>query len=425
MRRTASRAAAPVRTGAGGRVAAVDTLRGFALLGILIVNITYMASTHQGSGAADPAFDGPVDHAVRAVVAALFEAKFFLLFSFLFGYSFTLQLGSARRAGTRFRPRFLRRLAGLFALGALHAVLLFPGDILTTYAVLGLVLLAVHRIRLRTALRLAAALLAATAAAYALLAAALWRAGGGGVDTAAAEAGAARAAEALRGDAASVVAAHLEQLPDVAFLLVFFQAPAALAMFLLGLVAGRLRLLDDPGRHERALRRLLLVGGTLGVAGGLVYAHAGATRPGSAYHVLALGVDVLTAPLLAGAWGAAVVLALRSRRLGRLTGALAPPGRTALTNYLAQSLVGALLFTGYGAGLVNRVPPAGLAAIAVALFAAQALACRWWLRHHRYGPVEWALRAWTVLGRPPWRAAPESGGSRAPGSAADKLSTKG
>ncbi|WP_432246949.1 hypothetical protein ACRAR1_02055 [Streptomyces sanyensis] len=100
-----------------------------------------------------------------------------------------------------------------------------------------------------------------------------------------------------------MVGAHLEQLPDVAFLLVFFQAPAALAMFLLGLVAGRLRLLDDPGRHERALRRLLLVGGTLGVAGGLVYAHAGATRPGSAYHVLALGIDVLTAPLLAGAWG--------------------------------------------------------------------------------------------------------------------------
>ncbi|WP_432246950.1 DUF418 domain-containing protein [Streptomyces sanyensis] len=120
-----------------------------------------------------------------------------------------------------------------------------------------------------------------------------------------------------------------------------------------------------------------------------------------------------------------MLLALRSRRLGRLAGTLAPPGRTALTNYLAQSLVGALLFTGYGAGLVNRVSPAGLAAIAVALFAAQALACRWWLRHHRYGPVEWALRAWTVLGRPPWRAAPESGGRGASRSAADKLSTKG
>lgn len=138
----AGRGAGP---GAGGRLAQVDALRGFALLGILVVNIGYMASTYHGSGLEDPGFASPLDGAVRWFVTVFFEAKFFLLFSFLFGYSFTLQLDSAERSGARFAPRFLRRLAGLFVLGALHAVLLFPGDILTMYAVLGLILLAARR----------------------------------------------------------------------------------------------------------------------------------------------------------------------------------------------------------------------------------------------------------------------------------------
>ncbi|MFF8288702.1 DUF418 domain-containing protein [Streptomyces sp. NPDC016309] len=388
---------------ATGRLAAVDALRGFALFGILIVNITYLASAHHGTGVEDPGFDGPVDHAVRALVAMFFEAKFFLLFSFLFGYGFTLQLASAARARARFAPRFLRRLAGLFLLGVAHAVLLFPGDILTTYAVLGLVLLALRRIAPRTAVRLAVALLTVTAAAFALLAMALRAAGGGGPDRAAAAAEGAAATDALRGDAASVVAAHLEQLPDVVLMLVFFQAPAALAAFLLGLAAGKHRALDGIAPHTRVLKRLQVWGFTVGLGGGAVYAHAASTRPGSAYHLLAVGVDVVTAPLLAAAYAATVLRLAHGPRARTVTAALAPAGRMTLTNYLTQSLVCALLFTGYGAGLVGRVPPAGVAGVAVALFTVQAVACRWWLARHPYGPVEWVLRAWTNLARPAWR----------------------
>lgn len=397
--------ATDARTGdaAGGRLAVVDALRGFALFGILMVNITYMATAYQGFGT--PAEVGhPLDDTVRALVAALFEAKFFLLFSFLFGYSFTLQLASAERGGARFAPRFLRRLAGLFALGALHAVLLFPGDILTLYAVLGLVLFATHRIRPRRAVRAAMALLAGTAAAYALLALAMWQEGGLDAGTAPAAADAARAAEALRDGPGSVVATHLAQLPDVAFLLVFFQAPAALAAFLFGLAAGRCRALGDLARHRRTLRRLQHVGYTLGLLGGAVYAHASIGHPGTAYQVFALGVDVITAPLLAAAYAATLLRLAEGPRGRGMVAVLAPPGRMALSNYLGQSLVCALLFTGYGAALAGRVSPTEVAAIAVALFAAQAAASRWWLRRHRYGPAEWLLRAWTLLARPRWRA---------------------
>ncbi|MFJ5733383.1 DUF418 domain-containing protein [Streptomyces paradoxus] len=389
------------RTPQAGRVAAVDVLRGFALFGILMVNVTYLASAYHGTGVEDPDFDHLPDDAVRAVVAVFFEAKFFLLFSFLFGYSFTLQLASATRLRARFTPRFLRRLAGLFALGVVHAVMLFPGDILTTYAVLGLILLALRRVRPPTAVRTAVALLVLTSATYTLLALALWPVGGR-ADEVAAAAHAATATDALRGDAASVIAAHLAQLPDIVFLLVFFQAPSALAAFLLGLAAGKRQALTGLTSRGRLLPRLQSWGFTVGVAGGVVYAHASLTHPGTAYQVLALGIDVVTAPLLATAYAITVLRLAGGRRAGTVAAVLAPAGRMALTNYLTQSLVCALLFTGYGAGLVGRVPPAGVTAIALSLFACQVMASRWWLGRHPYGPVEWGLRAWTTLSRPPW-----------------------
>ncbi|MFJ9431337.1 DUF418 domain-containing protein [Streptomyces sp. NPDC101490] len=393
----------------GGRLAHVDALRGFALLGILVVNIGYLASAHHGSGAEDPAFGTLLDDAAGWLVAVFFEAKFFLLFSFLFGYAFTLQLDSAARSGARFGPRFLRRLAGLFVLGALHAVLLFPGDILTTYAVLGLVLFALRGIAPRTAIRTAVVLLVTTAALYALLALGVHLTDTGGVDPGAA-AEAARTTEALRGSPGEVVREHLSQLPDVLYLLVFFQAPAALAAFLLGLAAGRGRVLADLDRHRRTLVRLQWAGFTVGLLGAVVYAHASLVRPGGAYQILALGVDVVTAPLLAAAY-AVTVLRLARGRFGRgVVAALGPVGGMTLTGYLTQSLVCALLFTGYGAGLTGRLSPSEVLAVALVLFAVQAVAARWWLRGHRYGPLEWLLRAWTTLSRPPLRrrAEPEA-----------------
>lgn len=386
-----------------GRLAHVDGLRGFALLGILVVNITYLASAYHGTGLEDPGSDGVLSQGVRWVTTTLFETKFFLLFSFLFGYSFTLQIDSATRSGARFGPRFLRRLAGLFVLGALHAVLLFPGDILTLYALLGLALLAVRDLAPRTAVRAAVTVLVVTALAYAALALVVHQAGADGTIPAGTAERAAAATEALRGGPGEVIGAHLDQLPDVIFLLVFLQAPSAFAAFLVGLAVGRRRALADPGGLLPLLRRLQWAGFTVGLAGGLVYAHASLRHPETAYQVFALGLDVLTAPLLAAAYGATVLRLLDSRRGRQVLGALAPAGRMSLTNYLGQSLVCALLFTGYGAGLVGRVAPAGVLAIALALFAVQLAVSRWWLRGHAYGPLEWLLRAWTVLGVPQWR----------------------
>lgn len=387
-----------------GRLADVDALRGFALLGILVVNSTYFASVFHGTGVRDPAFTSPVDAAVGWFVPVLFETKFYLLFSFLFGYSFTLQRRAVQRRGARFAPSMLRRLATLSVIGAAHAVLLFTGDILTTYAMLGLVLLCLGGLRPRTAAVVAVALLTLTAAVYAGLGLLQAVTGAYGPPDAASVTAQVRSLAAqLTGSPGQVVAAHLRDLPDTAAVLLLFQAPAALAMFLLGLAAGKRNLLADPARHRRTARRIQWIGFPVGLAGGLVYTHAGLSGPGTPYETYALALDLLTAPALAAAYAVTVLRALQGRFRERLTGLLAPAGRMALSNYLLQSAVLAWVFTGYGLAAAGQLRPPAVLALALALYAAQLRLSARWMRSHAYGPVEWFLRAVTVLGLPPWR----------------------
>ena len=117
-----------------------------------------------------------------------------------------------------------------------------------------------------------------------------------------------------------------------------------------------------------------------------------------------MAVDLLTAPALAAAYAVTVLRALHGRSGERLASVLAPAGRTALSNYLLQSAVLALVFTGYGFAMVGRMPPLAVLALSVALYAAQLRLSAHWMRTHAYGPVEWILRAVTNLELPAWRA---------------------
>lgn len=103
------------------------------------------------------------------LVALLFETKFYLLFSFLFGYSFTLQMAAAERAKAGFVPRMLRRQLALLALGLVHGALLYYGEILSTYALLGLVLLAARNLSAARARRWAIGLVVVACALWMVL----------------------------------------------------------------------------------------------------------------------------------------------------------------------------------------------------------------------------------------------------------------
>ncbi|WP_433131177.1 DUF418 domain-containing protein [Micromonospora sp. CA-240977] len=383
-------------SGTFSRIADVDALRAVALLLILIVNIAFFASGYPFHLVADPAHDSWGDQAVRWLVELLFAMKAYLLFSFLFGYSFTLQLDSAARRGVDFAPRFRRRLVGLFVLGILHAVLLFQGDILTTYALLGLVLLAMRRVAVGTALR--AAVLLTGGIGFVLALAAV-----GGTqlvtDPATALAAGQRSTEALQGGIGSVVAEHVRQLPAMLGTLLV-QGPLALSAFLFGYAAGRRRLLTDVVGNRQLLRRVQQLGYPIGLAGAVIFAAGGGTS-----NLTGLTAGVLTAPLLAAAYTATVLQFFQTSRGRRVVAVLAPAGRMSLSNYLGQSLLCVLVFTGVGLGLAGTVAPAVVILIAVAIYGAQLAASAAWMARFRYGPVEWLLRAWTEQRWPRLRAA--------------------
>lgn len=386
-------------TEARTRVRDVDALRGFALLGIFIVNITFMASGYPGSLVTDPTFSSPFDDVVRALSSVFVDMKFYLLFSFLFGYSFTLQVETAARAGAAFAPRMLRRIAGLFALGVLHIVLLYGGDILTTYAVVCLVLFWMRGVRDRTALRVAAivygvVLLSALASGLFLDRSAFVPSG------AEALANAEHSTNALLGGWGDVIGEHLDGLSLLFLQSVSLQGPAGLAMFLLGMVAGRRRLFSRVRGDEPILRRLQWIGFPVGIAGGVTYALGGGN--GS---TLAVAASIATAPLLTAAYVATLLRVMHHPRTAFVRDALAPAGRIALTNYLAQALFGLLAFTGVGLGLAGTFSPLATTGLAVFFYAVQLAGSAWWLRRFRYGPAEWLLRWITNARRPAWRAA--------------------
>ncbi|MYN05491.1 DUF418 domain-containing protein [Pseudoduganella sp. DS3] len=373
------------------RLLNVDALRGFALLGILAVNIWAFADPFFGLGINNPRYAGALDLAVRCVEALLFETKFYLLFSFLFGYSFTLQMAAAERAGAAFRPRMLRRACGLLVLGVLHGCFLFYGDILHLYGLLSFVLV-LWTASVRAAVRAALAL---------VLLSALLLAGIGAVMLLVPEGMAPDAKPALakllayHGDWRATRAFTTGEFPSTVALLLLAQGPSALAMFLLGRAAGSVQLFAHVDAFRHLLPRVLMVGLPVGLAGAALYAAASKYDPGGAMIMFGTALSFLTAPFLTAAYVAGLLMLFDGRFGARLVAALAPMGKIALTNYLMQSVILALLFTGYGLRLCDKLAPATVMALVFVIYFAQMALSAWWLKRHTYGPAEWLLRALT------------------------------
>ncbi|TDX08891.1 DUF418 domain-containing protein [Kribbella sp. VKM Ac-2566] len=377
------------------RIQDIDALRGFALLGILVVNITFAASGFPIHLAQNPAYDSWLDHSVHWLSSVFVDMKFYLLFSFLFGYSFQLQMQAAQRAGAAFRPRMLRRLGGLFVLGALHGVFLITGDILSVYAIIGLVLLAMRRVKDRTALLVAGGIYAYLFITLAL--AALFVDTTQLTDPTTAVAAAQETTANLAGSFSDVIGEHVRALPTYGLSLLTVQGPTTLAAFLVGMVAGRRRLLQNTHGADALLRLIQLVGFAIGITGGLVYASGG---NGDTRAVL---MSVMTAPFLTAAYVASLLRIMHSDRGEEIRQLLAPAGQMALSNYLGQSVATMLIFTGVGFGLSGQVSPLETVGLAVGIFVLQVLLSHVWLSSFRYGPVEGLLRAVTNGTTPSWR----------------------
>lgn len=411
-RTTTLDAARPRPVARGERLLVLDVLRGFAITGILWVNVPLMfAPVYAAVLGAGP--QGTADAWARLLVEVLAEGKFFTLFSLLFGIGAAIQIRRAEARGTAFAPFVARRMTVLVGFGVAHVALLWWGDILIYYGVLGLFLLPLQRASPGRILRWAALALAVPIVLSGAFAALTGLASGQaeaqleGARIQAvrqARAGEATALEAYRSD--DVAAMARQRFSDWTYATMGVTGNGmlgvVLAMFLLGLAAGKARILDDLDGNAALLRTVRASGWALGAAGMALW--LGLEPPGAGADPwrgwLSTVGFVLGAPALSLGYAATLALALRTERAHSVLSPLAAVGRIALSNYLFQSLVVTTLAYGYGTGWYGEVGPAAALAVTAAVLTVQIPLSVLWTRRFRYGPAEWLWRTLSY-GRPP------------------------
>jgi uncharacterized protein len=402
-----------------GRQPLVDVIRGFALFGILVVNMAAFAHPMTLRGIAEPVGQTTLDAGVARLIQILAEGNFYALFATLFGVGFALQL-RGEPLGT-FAPRYLRRLGALFAFGLLHGVLVWSGDILMLYAVLGVGLLIFGGLS-EKALRTWVGVFFVVTVLLVVLGSAAWRALlmlPAAVEALSDPKLALAAQQGIddgyriygTGTHAEIVGHRAVEFVTAFFSVLLLTGGQIFALMLVGVLLAKSSLLSSPEAHAPLLRRILGWGLLVAVPANAVAAH-GAQRflevsflsPEAPWAYLAYTAGGLVGgPALAAVYAAGLALLWRGGVARGLLGLLRSAGRMALTNYLLQSVVCTALFYSYGLGLFGRVHAAWGLVLAVVLFAAQLGFSHLWLKAFELGPVEWCWRAVTHLRLPPMR----------------------
>jgi uncharacterized protein len=391
---------------AGDRAPGVDAVRGFAILGLIFANIAYFASaTPYLEWIASPVVPTGASRWAAFLVEFFIAGKCVTLLTFLLGAGLAWQQQRAEAAGWRFRPLALRRMGALFVIGLLHAILLWWGDILCFYAILGASLLVViglsprSRRLLALGLMVGCVLLLGGICALGLLAEA-------------------KPQGAAAGDFTNWVrqtipfvertyrqGSFLEILPLRAMEAAIWQsmlllyAPFSFGLVLLGYDSVRTGWFPRDGRVASwGTPVMLAIGAAVLLLAGL-NSFATVTWPQAPITpVIAAFLGIPASIATAGIY-LLVLMRLACGPSRALLRPLADVGRTALSNYLLQSLLAGLVFYGYGAGLYGRLGPWMVLLVAVGIVLVQLVWTRWWLARFRFGPAEWLWRRATY-GRP-------------------------
>lgn len=358
----------------GERLAHLDVLRGLALFGVLLENLQHFVVPSYAVIAFAPEADA-LDRGAFALVRLLCDNKIYAIFAFLFGHGFALQLERASTSSGGLVGVHLWRMGVLFLIGVAHS-LVWTGDILSTYALLGVLLLGLRK--LSDGGLWGVALLGFALPTLAGIALISW-------------------ATQLDPDA-------FARLQGVLALQTYptRQTSFAFGAFALGLLAGRRGLLSSPARTLAALRRALPLALMLGLACNL-FALPLLTAPGqgslSREGVWLEALLAVSTPALALSYVIGALLLCQRIALPRI----AAVGRSTLSNYLLQSCLGVFVLAHTGLGPLGPITPASGILLTCAIFAAQVFASAAWLERYAFGPMEWVWRAASYGQLPPWR----------------------
>ncbi len=400
------------------RIVTIDVLRGFALLGILVVNMEMFSHPVQRIVLPIDSATGAVDRVADWLVRCFGEGKFYSLFSLLFGLGFGLQLLRAEERGSGIAGVHTRRLLVLLLIGVIHAVLIWMGDILMVYALFGFLLLLFRKAKPRTLLIWTAVCVALPVGLNTLgtVGVSFGRLAGPEVsaqmDRAFAEQDSTTRADLASGYeiyAGGSYGAVLERrVRDLGFSGVGFlvMGPSIFAMFLIGLYFARRQFFADIEKYAGFFAKLFRWACPVGILCNVVYATLLpplSRMVPSPPLLAAMTVYAVGAPALCLAYVSGITLLFRRETWRKFLRPLAAAGRLPLSNYLLQSVICTMIFYSYGFGLFGQVGKAagvGLAAVIYALLLGLSV---WWSVRFQFGPAEWLWRALTYMAAPPMR----------------------
>ena len=378
------------------RIVALDALRGFALLGILVINV--QAFSMPEIALANPTAYGDLtgmNYWVWLVGHVLAEGKFITLFTFLFGGGVVLFTRSVERKGGSVLGVHFRRSGWLVVFGLVHAYLLWYGDILVAYGVCAFGVVFLRGYAPRTLALIGVLLLSVPSLLEVLL--------GLTVDPAAMTNSWQPSEAALQSEIRTYRGGWLEQmdhrvptsLQQQTWGFLVYSVWRVSGAMLLGMALFKRGVLTND-RSTRFYRRLIAVGAASGLAAilaGVWYIEANDWSAGAA--LFWRQFNYWGSFLLAGAYVGLVMLYCRRRPEGVATRALAAVGRTAFSNYVLQTVLATSIFYGHGLGLFGRVTRLEALGVVVLIWAIQIPLSVLWLRYFRFGPLEWLWRVLT------------------------------
>ena len=363
-----------------------DVLRGFALLGILVVNIQFMALSSD-QGARGEWTQGLVNGGATWVIAAIFAGKFYLLFSFLFGYSSSYIIKNDKAN----RGRWIKRCFALMAFGAIHFTLLWHGDIIFVYGLFGLLLLAFlfrtdRVIKIWTRVIYAVSGLFITLVAVSLLIQERYfpeRINDEYIEP--------RLDEVLRGGTfIEAISPRIELWVFGVITGIFLQGGLAFAAFLLGMRLARSNFLSanhDQGQNARMIKLGLSIGLPVqALAAFLLVRNEQSAVPSEAFYLSTLFLGFLTAPLLSMAYVGIIrkVVWIKPKAVLWMSSA----GKMSLTNYISQSVLTSIIFGAWGFGLFQELQIWAVLLLAIAIWLTLTYLSTLWLKRFNQGPLE-------------------------------------
>ena len=378
----------------GDRISSIDILRGFALLGIVLVNILGFNATFFDFGGYYNNLPDETQQHFYNIYISLTADKFIFLFSFLYGYGIFIQYHRFQKRGQNFPPFFTRRMSGLALFGVLHIVLLWAGDILFLYAIAGMILLLLRR--LKTAWLLLLALFFYFFIGIWLFID-VWLPLPDAMSSTCTECLSKAIEGYASGNYADALWIRLHEYAAFRYINLFYYLPKIIGISLFGFIASKFNLhqLIKNSRKKWALTWV-----AISVMAVLVYFNYEKMvdfESPFANAVYMSGYELMNI-LIATSW---IVLILIVGSVERIAGILKPValvGRASLTNYLMQSLILSVIFYGWGFGMIGQTNVKLLALIALLVYALQLIINMLWFTYYDRGPLERLWRKWSYGG---------------------------